>query len=117
MDDITTEQKLHLARQIRSQYYQNQRDMSDRERILYGSCGTYISQAVETTQPNINSESLKCRSAIAFMIFAFVVLFDFWGIQPAKINMEQVFELIAADYKDEFVEYVETVSSEIKNSH
>ena len=48
------------------------------------------------------------------MIFAFVVLFDIMGIQPANVKMEQIFDFIAADYKDEFIEYAEAISSEIK---
>ena len=36
MSNVTTEQKLQLVQQVRSRYHEDQYDMSNRERLLYG---------------------------------------------------------------------------------
>lgn len=115
MDDITTEQKLQLVQQIRSQYHKNQYDMSNRERILYGHHNEQAS-FTDNTESNTVSESLKFRCILAVMLFMVVILFDQFGIKPFGMNMQQVFDVFAEDYRESMNEIAQTISSEIKNS-
>lgn len=113
MADITTEQKLQLVQQIRSQYHKNQYDMSNRERILYGrstklnyepSDKTYSHQEqasfTENTDCKTVSEFFRLRCILAVILFVFTILFDRLDINPAGIEMQQVFDAIAVDYKE-----------------
>lgn len=130
-DNTTIEKKLQLVKQIRSQYNQNQCDLSNREQILYGriSCKTSLGSQNdsfhkivrhgETTAINdaedttvSASESLKLRSVLAAILFLFAILFDLFGVQPAGVKMQQVFEVIAADYQENMTAFVDAVTEE-----
>ncbi len=106
MNDITMEKKLQLVQQIRSQYHQNQYDLSNREQILYGKIR-------EEPKETGTSESLKLRCAVAIVGFLFVILLDSRGISLFGLNMEQVFTYIAADYRESVTEFVETITGKI----
>lgn len=132
MEEISTEQKLQLVQQIRSQYNKNRYDMSNREQILYGRTSgmaaalsygnsyqekTFRSEnSVSTDSEPIDvttSESLKFRCAIAAMLFIFAVVFDLFGVKPCGLEMEQIFASIAADYQENVKEYMETVTNNV----
>lgn len=130
-DNTTIEKKLQLVKQIRSQYNQNQYDLSNREQILYGRASykaPSVSQSdsfhdiVRRGEPAainngmgdtaVASESLKLRSALAVMLFVFAVLFDLLGVAPAGVKMQQVFEVIAADYQENMTAFVDAMTEE-----
>ncbi len=96
MSNINTEQKLQIVQQIRSQYNQNKYDMSNRERILYHKTTTNEYAPISSS----GNESLKSRFALSVIIFIFVILFDFFKINPAGIEMQQIFDVIATDYQE-----------------
>lgn len=103
MEDTSTEKKLQLVHQIRSQYHKNQFDMSNRERILYGSSYTFDTTPINTAMDIENnttysSQSLKFRSAVAIMLLLFSILFDTLHIKPAGIEMKEIFNMIESDY-------------------
>lgn len=110
MTDISTEQKLQLVQQIRSQYNKNQYDMSNRERILYGRTSGNTSNiasypekqynfateySVNDIEKKASSESFKMRCILAAMLVVFALLFDVLEIKPLGIEMEQIFQIIA----------------------
>ncbi len=44
MRDITTQQKLQLARQVRERYQQDRQDLGQREQLLYGRSLSYFDE-------------------------------------------------------------------------
>lgn len=115
MDDITVEKKMQLVQQIRSQHNRNQYDLSARERILHGYSVDFTSPV--GSDEKSTSESLKFRSALAVMLLLFSILFDYFKIAPVGIEMNQIFQMIAADYQKNVSEYVETMTREsVSNS-
>lgn len=114
MSDITMEKKLKLVQQIRSQYDQNQYDLSNREQLLYGrtSCR-------DTDLPEILSEgqthatgSFRIRMLLACLLFLFIVAADQLGISPAGISVHSVFEMIETDYQENMDDILEVLSAE-----
>lgn len=106
MDDITMEKKMKLVQQIRNQYNQNQHDLSNREQILYET------STINSDEGVVAAESLKLRSALAVMLLLFTILFDLMGITPAGIEMQKVFETIAADYQENITAFVDAMTEE-----
>lgn len=129
MEEISTEQKLQLVQQIRSQYNRNRYDMNHREQILYGRTSStaglsqmnsynkmsFQKEKLSTTEAEadvtLTSVSLKFRCALAALLFIFAVISDFFGIKPLGLEMQQIFTYIAADYREYVSDYVETLSS------
>lgn len=48
MGDITTQQKLQLARQVRERYQQDRQDLGQREQLLYGRTLSYFDEESDT---------------------------------------------------------------------
>lgn len=113
MEEISTEQKLQLVQQIRSQYNRNRYDMNHREQILYGRT-SFLKERLSTSETEadvvLTSVSLKFRCALAALLFIFAVVSDFFGIEPLGLEMQQIFTYIAADYRESMSAYVETLS-------
>ena len=129
-DNTTIEKKLQLVKQIRSQYNQNQYDLSNREQILYGRTsyktpslsrgdtfhdithGDEASSINGTEDTTLASGSLKVRSMLAVMLVVFAILFDLLGVAPGGVKMQQVFNAIAADYQENMTAFVDAVTEE-----
>ena len=127
MSDITMEKKLQLIQQVRSRYHENQYDLSNRERILYGRTGfsqerrergELYSDAYEDAygEPLMPSGApfsfFRLRFLAALLLLALVILMDKSNISVAGITTEKIFEMISADYEDKITEWVETMSGE-----
>ena len=97
MDEISREQKLALVRQIKTQYHQNQYDLSNREQLLYAA-----SEIPEQNAKNNTSGSLKFRSVVALLLFLLIVMFDSFDISPAGMEINQLFEFLQTDYLKSF---------------
>lgn len=104
MRDVTTEQRLRLVQQVRSRYQENQYDLSNRERILYGK--SFVREAPENPQqenPDIDPKpisSFKLRLIIAVLLGAAVIFMDRNDIKIAGITSEQVYQAISADFEE-----------------
>lgn len=99
---VTTEQRLRLVQQVRSRYQEDQYDLSDRERILYGRDGA---------EPAYSTVSFfRLRLLVAVFLLAAVIIMDKNGIKVAGITTEQIFQAISADYDEKIEEWVEAVS-------
>lgn len=118
MSDMTVEQKLQLVQQVRSRYHENQYDMSNRERIVYGR--TAISpERMEyedpllyggTQRPGMERSFFGMRFFVAALLLTGVIMMDRKGINVAGITTEKIFQVISADYEDKIEEWVEAVA-------
>ena len=99
---VTTEQKLQLIRQIRSRYQENQCDMDNRERILGG---------YEAPQEPVGGlRHFKLRFLLALLLFLAVVAMDMTGARVAGVTTEQLYQFIAADYEEKVDRWIETLA-------
>lgn len=122
MDDITMEKRLELVQQVRSQYHQNQYDLSNRERILYGRTSRKSSAERDAASPDMalsdsktpegagTSGSLRLRAVLAGALVLAVILADRFGLRPAGMEMNQIFQLLSEDYQENVEEFVETLT-------
>lgn len=119
MYDATVEQKLQLLRQVRSRYQENQYDMSNRERILYGRTGFTPEREYPYEDEMPLGEApfsfFRLRFLIAALLLAAVIIMDKNGTNLAGITSEKIFEMISADYGEQVEEWVETLSFSVDN--
>lgn len=120
MSDVTMEQKLQLVRQVRSRYHENQYDMSNRERILYGKSSIPFPEedAMRYSSPyDERGETIPEEEPLSFFRFRFwaalllltaVIVMDRNQMEVAGITSEKIFEAIAADYEEVVESWVET---------
>ncbi|MCI9436463.1 MAG: hypothetical protein HFH85_04715 [Lachnospiraceae bacterium] len=121
MDNVSTEQKLRLVQQVRSRYHENQYDLSNRERILYGKSNmeqeafgqTYSYGTPYGEGDGADAEPLsffKLRMWIALFLLTAVIVMDRNGTEVAGISSEKIFQMISADYEEVIETWVETIS-------
>lgn len=116
MSDITTEQKLQLVQQVRSRYNENQYDMSNRERVLYGKTSIPLQAAGYGEEPQSGEpyvSSFKLRLLLALLLFGAVVFMDVRHIKIGAFTTEKLYGMIAADYEEKLEEWVETLSDSV----
>lgn len=121
MSDVTMEQKLQLVQQVRSRYHENQYDLSNRERILYGrsSVGFQDEDSLRYTGPYYDDAGqpeqepytfFKGRVWIALFLVAAVIVMDRNHMEIAGITAEKVFEVISADYEEVIETWAEALT-------
>lgn len=115
MSDVTMEQKLQLVRQIRSRYNENQYDMSNRERILYGKFShgsrSMADGRTEDTEAPERISFFKLRFLLALLFFLTVVVMDTNDMKVAGITTEKIYRAISADYEEKIDEWVEAFAA------
>lgn len=122
MNDTTMEQKLQLVQQIRSRYQENQYDMSNRERILYGKTSivperdgyvsSYSDPYREGQMPVDQApSSFRIRLFLAVFLVMAVIIMDKNDMTLAGITSEKVYEVISADYEEVLETWVEALSA------
>ena len=126
MSDATMEQKLRLVQQVRSRYQEDQYDLSNRERILYGRTsispdraagyGSYYDDYYqEGAMPGGGeASSFRLRLFLAMFLVMLVIVMDVNGIAVAGITAEKVYEVISADYEEVLETWVEAISSNVR---
>ena len=92
MSDFSTEQKLQLVQQIRSQHNRNQYDMQNRERILYSYPVKYPVKEGVTDSKEMNT--LKIRILVTIILVILVMVLDVLNINLMGVDMEKVFQVI-----------------------
>ncbi len=105
MDDVSTEKRLRLLKQIRARYREDQMDLSNRERILYGRSSRplaedpdlFLEDPPEQTEPNT---SFRIRLALAAGLLGLAILMDMKGTSVAGITSENIFQAISADFQE-----------------
>ena len=98
-----TEKRLQLLKQIRSRYNDDQRDLSNRELILYGRSTRSATEdsRQQEVQPDAEQVSFfRIRLILAVLLFAAVIFMDMDGMELAGITAEKIFQAISADYEN-----------------
>lgn len=112
MSDARAEKRLLLLKQIRSRYNEDQYDLSNREKILYGRSSRSVN-APETPQEEgmepDNPVFFRLRLALAAGLLGLVIFMDVNGINLAGITAERIFQAISADFE----EAIETWATEV----
>ncbi len=109
------EKKLQLVQQIRSRYHENQYDMSNRERILYGRSRDPLDAFPEPDLEQPHPSSLfRVRLLVALLLFGLIVAMDRGGFQVAGLTADKILEAISADYEDALDQWVEAMSDSSK---
>ncbi len=117
MSNVSTEQKMRLVQQVRSRYSEDQYDLTNRERILYGRSSPRSTEEGSWTEQYPYPEDMprpslfKIRLLLALIIFGAVIAMDTSGINVAGITAEKIFEAIAADYEDTIDQWIEAAGS------
>ncbi|MCM1063638.1 MAG: hypothetical protein NC420_04035 [Eubacterium sp.] len=116
MRDVTTEQRLRLVQQVRSRYHENQYDLSNRERILYGKSfvrepSDNMTREAPDTDPRPFS-TFKIRLVIALLLGAAVISMDRNDIKIAGITSEQIYQVISADLEENIEKVVTAMSQD-----
>ena len=115
MSDVSMEKRLQLVKQIRTRYNENQYDLFNREKILYGKSSRPVDSLErpqeEGAQPE-NTSFFKLRLALAAGLLGFVIFMDVNGISVAGITTERIFQAISADFQ----EAIETWATELSQS-
>lgn len=116
MSDVTMEQRLKLLKQIRSRYNEDQYDLSNRERILYGKTSRPVESLERKTETAAEGEnqvsSFRIRIFLAILLFAAVIAMDRNGTEVAGITAKEIFQAISADYETEVDRWAEALSAE-----
>lgn len=119
MDNISMEKKLELVHQVRSQYQKNQYDLMSRENLLYGKTSRPLEYSGdkfisgENQKKSADEEGLfrdgtvKIRYAIAAVLLLIIILMDQSGKSIAGVSVEQLFQMLEADYGDTIAAWVE----------
>lgn len=113
------EKKLQLVQQVRSRYHENQYDMSNRERLMYGRTSIFdMPDYDEDTLLGSEEGSLssfKLRFLIALILFGIVVFMDRSHIAIGGITSEKLYGMISADYEEKIEDWMEAMSNSTQN--
>lgn len=115
MSDVTTEQKMRLIQQVRSRYNQNQFDLSNRERIIYGKSFSkvpYNDKETMDSDAKPQPSTFKMRLMIALLLGAAVISIDRNNIKIAGITSEQIYQAISADFEENIEKMVAAITKE-----
>lgn len=130
--DYRLEKKLQLVRQVRSRYSEDQYDLSNRERLLYGKTDLPGRDTVSPyadagysdgwryagerfSEPEEESpSSMKLRFLLAVLLFGAVVFLDQSHTAAGRITAEKIYSAISADYEDQLKDWVEAISGSVK---
>ena len=104
MSKVNTEKRLQLLKQVRSRYNEDQRDLTNRELILYGRSSRRSgldNLERQDIPPNTENVSFfRIRLMLAVFLFAVVIFMDMDGLEMAGITAEKIFQAISADYEE-----------------
>ena len=115
MSDVTTEQKLRLIQQVRSRYNQNQLDLSNRERIIYGKSLSklpYDERETNVSDVKPLPSTFRIRLILALLLGATVISMDRNDIKIAGITSDQIYQAISADFEENIEKMVAAMYKE-----
>ncbi len=113
MKELNTDQKLQLVQQIRSRYNENQYDMYNRERILYGKGAAISGENTYNTHASgtdFAPSSFRLRLLLAVLLFAGVVAMDINHLTISGVTAEKIVEVIALDYEERLDQWMTALS-------
>lgn len=112
MSDVRTEKRLRLLKQIRSRYNEDQFDLSNRERILYGRSSRSaedFDRALEDGQiPEGQPTFFRLRLLLAVGLLGLVIFMDMKDISVAGITSDKIFQAISADFEEKIEQWMVT---------
>lgn len=104
MSEVSTEKRLRLLKQIRSRYNEDQFDLNNRERILYGRSSRPSDRYEEPLEDGLTPDGqpsfFRLRLAIAVGLVGLVILMDMRGVSLAGITADKIFQAISADFEE-----------------
>lgn len=105
MNNISTAGRLELVKQVRESNNRNMCDMSERERILYGT----QKDIQKDTQKNMQTETAPAfrglfgvRLLAAVCIFLMIMIMDSKHLNISGISANDIYEAISWDYTADF---------------
>ncbi len=113
MGNISSEQKLTMLNQLRSQYSQNQSDLMHREQILYGRTSVHaITENRESVGGDSNSvstripikRSFQMRLLLAVILAVALILCDQQEKEFLGVSTTQICNMISKDHITEIME-------------
>ncbi|MBQ8233046.1 MAG: hypothetical protein IJZ34_14150 [Lachnospiraceae bacterium] len=132
MGNISTEQKLQLIRQVRSQHSRDQSDLMARERLLYGRTGDYLHEGyrerpkafitaagdsyeglyddMPANPPGRNMFALRLLAALVLLVL--FILTDKNNSPFLGISTSEVFSMIENDYYEQLEEWIHETQNE-----
>ena len=102
ISNVNSEKRLQLVKQIRSKYREDQRDLTNRELILYGKSTRPAADDFYMQETPANTEQIsffRIRVVFAALLFAAVIFMDMGDRKIAGITAERIFQAISADYE------------------
>ena len=109
------EKRLQLVKQIRTKYDEDQRDLTNREMILYGRNSRSVAKGSSEQEAPTDEAPVsffRIRLVLAVLLFAAVILMDMDGIEMAGITAEKIFQAISADYEEVIETWTQSLSAE-----
>lgn len=104
MSDVSTEKRLRLLKQIRSRYNEDQIDLTNRERILYGRSSRPADRYEEPLEdgqiPDGQHSSFRLRLAVAIGLVGLIIFMDMRDVNLAGITADKIFQAISADFEE-----------------
>lgn len=112
MSDMRTEKRLRLLKQIRSKYNEDQYDLSNRERILYGRSSRPaddFDRPLEDGQiPEGPPTFFRLRLLLAVGLLGLVIFMDMKDISVAGITSDKIFQAISANFEEKIEQWMTT---------
>ena len=115
---VSTEKRLQLVKQIRTKYNENQRDLTDREMILYGrssrqtTAKDYGYSEQQTPSDETPVSFFRIRLFLAVLLFAVVIFMDMDDMELAGITADKIFQAISADYEEVIDSWTQSLSAQ-----
>lgn len=110
MSDTRTEKKLRLLKQIRSRYHEDQYDLSNRERILYGRSShradDFERSLEDDEMPDAQPSFFRLRLLLAAGLLGLVIFMDMKDVSVAGITSEKIFQAISADFEEKIEQWM-----------
>lgn len=111
----STEKRLQLLKQIRAKYNEDQRDLTDREMILYGRSSRTSTKDLSEQEAPLDEAPVsffRIRLILAVLLFAAVILMDMDGMEMAGITADKIFQAISANYEEVIDSWTQALSAE-----
>lgn len=110
MSDTRTEKKLRLLKQIRSRYHEDQYDLSNRERILYGRSSRraddFDRSLEDAEMPDAQPSFFRLRLLLAAGLLGLVIFMDMKDVSVAGITSDKIFQAISADFEEKIEQWM-----------
>lgn len=110
MSDARTAKKLQLLKQIRSRYHEDQYDLSNRERILYGRSSRKsddFERSLENDEmPDGQPSFFRLRLLLAAGLLGLVIFMDMKDISVAGITSDKIFQAISANFEERIEQWM-----------